>query len=80
MLASFEMHVSFPLGRECGILFHCMFPDMLPERKEKEQKKKKGKITVIKGKQKSEKATRLFWGVVVIFHFNNFCIFVREIF
>lgn len=53
MLASFEMHVYFPLGRECGKLFHCMFPDMLPEIKgKKEQKKRKGegKITVIKGK------------------------------
>lgn len=72
MLASFEMHVSFPLGRECGILFHCMFPDMLPERKgkkktEKEKRRWKDNNNIRKRKKKNEKVTRLFWDVVVIF-------------
>lgn len=63
MLASFEMHVSFPLGRECGILFHCMFPDTLPERKgkkrtEKEKRRGKGNSNKRKVKKKSEKVKK----------------------
>lgn len=35
------MRVSFPLVRVCGILFHCMFPDVMPERKRKKNRKKR---------------------------------------
>lgn len=67
MLASFEMHVSFPLVRVCGILFHCMFPGVMPERNRKKNRKKK----------RREKEASLFWGVGVICHFSNFCIFIK---
>lgn len=84
MLASFEIHVSFPLVRVCGMLFHCMLPDVMPERKRiKKREKKREKTTEIKGKKNAskkkrrEKETSLFWDVGVIYNFNNLCIFIK---
>lgn len=80
MLASFEMHVSFPLVRVCGILFHCMFPDVMPERKREKNRKRQQKEKENKKERKNkrrEKGTSLFWGVGVICHLNNFCIFIK---
>lgn len=61
MLLSFEIHVSFPLVRVCGILFHCTLPDVMPERKRIKNrggKKKRKKTTEIKGKKKASKKKR----------------------
>lgn len=66
----------------CVILYHCMFLDVMPERKRK-KKEQKGteedhrKKRERERKGRMEKETSLFWDVGVIFHFIKFCIFIQ---